>query len=192
MGRGAVAVLFGGGMAVGLVAGAAIAAGAASSKGRDWFDVLDLALRLTTVGIFAAGLIGTFAVLTSLRAQAYSQMYARFQTVLLKLADRPDLFDRMKREEYTDWQDAPAATSEPHQFVANVLVNLYEEAFMLYEARVLSFIDTVPEDYWQSMLGSMRQAFRLRYVRTHWERRQAVFAPTFNRFVREQVLTDGE
>jgi hypothetical protein len=68
------------------------------------------------------------------------------------------------------------------------MVNLYEEAFLLYESRVLAVFDTVPEDYWQSMLGSMRAAFRLRYVRTHWERRQSAFSSKFNRFVREQVL----
>ena len=37
-------------------------------------------------------------------------------------------------------------------------------------------------------LGSMRAAFQLKYVRTHWEKRQAVFSPKFNRFVRDHVL----
>ena len=33
----------------------------------------------------------------------------------------------------------------------------------------------LPQDYWQSILGSMRAAFQLKYVRTHWERRPTVF-----------------
>ena len=68
------------------------------------------------------------------------------------------------------------------------MVNLYEEAFLLYESRVLSIIDPLPQDYWQSILGSMRAAFQLKYVRTHWERREVVFSPRFNAFVRAKVL----
>lgn len=34
---------------------------------------------------------------------------------------------------------------------------------------VLGIIPTMPFDYWQSMLGSMRAAFRLPYTSTHWE-----------------------
>src|SRR4051812_2660394 len=178
-------------VALGVAAGAVFAQGGANpaanapaappAKARDWWDYADVALRVATLVILSGGLVGTFAVLTSLRASAYSQIYSRFQTLLLKLADRPELFERMKREEYTDAGDDPTL---PHRFVANAMVNLYEEAFLLYESRVLSVIDSLPDDYWQSILGSMRAAFQLRYVRTHWEKRQAVFSPKFNRFVR--------
>lgn len=164
----------------------------APAKIRDWYDYADVILRIATIVILSGGLVSTFAVLTSLRAGAYSQIYGRFQGVLLKLADHPHLFERMKREEYTAAEDDPTnpdGPTHPHRFLANCIVNLYEEAFLLYESRVLSVIDTVPEDYWQSMLGSMRAAFALKYVRTHWELRQAAFSPKFNRFVREDVLS---
>ncbi len=166
---------------------------AAPAKVRDWYDFADIVLRVATIAILSGGIVGTFAVLTSLRAGAYSQIYGRFQGVLLKLADHPHLFERMKREEYTAAEDDPTNEStptNPQRFLANCIVNLYEEAFLLHDSRVLSVIDTVPEDYWQSMLGSMRAAFALRYVRTHWELRQAAFSPKFNRFVREEVLVD--
>ncbi len=42
------------------------------------------------------------------------------------------------------------------------------------------------------MLGSMRSAFQLKYVRTHWEIRQDVFSPKFNRFIREEILEPGK
>jgi hypothetical protein len=183
------------GLAVGVVyaqGGAAAPPNAAAPpKVRDWYDFADIALRVATLVILSGGFVSTFAVLTSLRAGAYSQIYGRFQGVLLKLADHPHLFERMKREEYTAAEDDPAnpdSPTHPHRFLANCIVNLYEEAFLLYESRVLSVIDTVPEDYWKSMLGSMRAAFGLKYVRTHWEIREASFSPKFNRFVREEVL----
>ncbi len=153
--------------------------------------VIDLLLRLATVLVIAGGLVGTFALLTSLRAAAYSQLYGRFQTMLLKLAEHPELFDRLKKEEYTDAENDPThpqAVTLPHRFIANAMVNLYEEAYLLNRSRVLSFIPTVPAEYWQSMLGSMRAAFQLRYVRTHWEKRQAVFSASFNRFVRDEII----
>lgn len=191
----ALAVLLTVAAALGLAAGAVFAQGGAArpgepapgppGKSRDWWDYADIALRVGTLAVLSGGLVGTFAVLTSLRASAYSQIYSRFQTLLMKLADHPELFERMKREEYTDAETDP---THPHRFVANAMVNLYEEAFLLYESRVLSVIDSLPDDYWQSILGSMRAAFQLRYVRTHWEKRQAVFSPKFNRFVREEVL----
>lgn len=198
----AVLILLAVGVALGVAAGVVFAQGGEASpvvhapgsptgKVRDWFDVADIALRVATLVVLTGGLIGTFAVLTSLRASTYSQIYGRFQTLLLNLADHPELFERMKREEYTDAEDDPASpqsTTNPHRFVANAMVNLYEEAFLLYESRVLSVIDSLPDDYWQSILGSMRAAFRLKYVRTHWEKRQAVFSPKFNRFVRDHVL----
>jgi hypothetical protein len=53
---------------------------------------------------------------------------------------------------------------------------------------VLALFDTMSEDYWQSLLGSMRSSFRLRYVRTQWEVRQECFSPKFNNFVRREVL----
>ncbi len=164
---------------------------AAVGKTRDWFDMVDLVFRLVTIMIFACGLLGTFAVLTSLRANVYSQMYTRFQGVLLRLAQDPELFDKMKRDEYTVAEDDPYRVETPtnaHRFIANAMVNLYEEAFMLHEARILNVIDYLPNDYWLSMLGSMRAAYRLKYLRTHWEVRQIVFTPKFNRFVREQIL----
>lgn len=164
---------------------------AAPAKVRDWYDFADIVLRVATIAILSGGIVGTFAVLTSLRAGAYSQIYGRFQGVLLKLSDHPHLFERMKREEYTAAEDDPTnegAPTNPQRFLANCIVNLYEEAFLLYDSRVLSVIDTVPEDYWQSMLGSMRAAFRLKYVRTHWEVRENSFSSKFNRFVREEVL----
>lgn len=160
-------------------------------KVRDWYDAADIVLRVVTIVVLSGGLLGTFAVITSLRASAYSQIYSRFQGVLLKLAEHPHLFERMKRDEYTLAEDDPAdphSQTNPHRFIANCIVNLYEEAFLLYNSRVLSIIDTVPDDYWQSMLGSMRSAFRLKYVRTHWEHRQPSFSPKFNRFVKEEVL----
>ncbi len=161
------------------------------AKVRDWYDVADIVLRVVTIVVLSGGLLGTFAVITSLRASAYSQIYSRFQGVLLKLAEHPQLFERMKREEYSLAEDDPTdphSQTNPHRFIANCIVNLYEEAFLLYNARVLSVIDTVPDDYWQSMLGSMRSAFRLKYVRTHWEHRQPSFSPKFNRFVKDEVL----
>ena len=160
-------------------------------KVRDWYDAADIVLRVVTIVVLSGGLLGTFAVITSLRASAYSQIYSRFQGVLLKLAEHPHLFERMKRDEYTLAEDDPTdphSQTNPHRFIANCIVNLYEEAFLLYNSRVLSIIDTVPDDYWQSMLGSMRSAFRLKYVRTHWEHRQPSFSPKFNRFVKEEVL----
>lgn len=177
------------GVGVGAVLGAAAAGN--PTRPRDWLDVADVVLRVATLGVFLVGLLGTFAVLTSLRSSVYSQMYGRFQTLLLKLADRPDLFDRLKRDTYTAADDDPddlAAPTHGHRFVANVMINMYEEAFLLYDSRVVAVIDTMTADYWESMLGSMRAAFRLRYVRTHWERRQAMYSPRFNRFVREVVL----
>jgi hypothetical protein len=152
---------------------------------------IDLLLRLATLVVIAGGLVGTFALLTSLRTAAYSQLYGRFQTLLLKLAEHPELFDALKKEEYTDAENDPAhpqALTLPHRFIANAMVNMYEEAYLLNRSRVLAFIPTVPAEYWQSMLGSMRAAFQLRYVRTHWEKRQAVFSASFNRFVREQII----
>jgi hypothetical protein len=162
-----------------------------TAKARDWYDYADVILRVCTIFILACGLVGTFAVITSLRASAYSQIYGRFQGVLLKLADNPHLFERMKREEYTKAEDDPNdphGPTNPHRFLANCIVNLYEEAFLIYESRILAVIDTVPEDYWQSMLGSMRSAFQLKYVRTHWELRQSVFSPKFNAFIRDEVI----
>lgn len=183
------------GLAVGVVyaqaAPAPAPAAGAAAKARDWYDYADVALRVATLVVLSGGLVGTFTILTSLRANAYSQIYGRFQGVLLKMMEHPHLFERMKREEYTAAEDDPTnpdGPTNPQRFLANCMVNLYEEAFLIYEARVLSVIDTVPDDYWQSMLGSMRAAFQLRYVRTHWELRQAVFSPKFNRFVREEVL----
>lgn len=166
-------------------------AGEVPAKARDWYDFADVLLRVATLAVLSGGIVGTFAVLTSLRAGAYSQIYGRFQGVLLKLSDHPHLFERMKREEYTAAEDDPnneSAPTNPQRFLANCIVNLYEEAFLLHDSRVLSVIDTVPEDYWQSMLGSMRAAFRLKYVRTHWEVRENSFSSKFNRFVREEVL----
>lgn len=160
-------------------------------KTRDWWDVADIVLRVATLMALSGGLLSTFAVITSLRSSAYSQIYARFQSLLLKLAEHPELFERMKREEYTDREDDPLhpeGATHPHRFIANAMVNLYEEAFLLYQTRVLAIFDALPEDYWQSILGSMRAAFQLKYVRTHWEKRQAVFSPKFNQFVREQIL----
>ena len=150
----------------------------------------DIGLRIATVIVLGAGLVGTFAVLTSLRANAYSQIYTRFQSLLLKLADHPELFDQLKADVYTEEENNPLiqTPAKPHRFIANVMVNLYEEAFLLYESRVLSIIDPLPQDYWQSILGSMRAAFQLKYVRTHWELRSAVFSPRFNAFVREKIL----
>ena len=162
----------------------------AAPRSRLWYDVADIGLRIATVIVLGAGLVGTFAVLTSLRASAYSQIYTRFQSLLLKLADHPELFDQLKADVYTDDENNPATLTpaKPHRFIANVMVNLYEEAFLLYESRVLSIIDPLPQDYWQSILGSMRAAFQLKYVRTHWERRSVVFSPRFNAFVREKIL----
>jgi hypothetical protein len=161
-----------------------------TSRNRFWYDIADVGLRIATLMVLSAGLVGTFAVLTSLRASAYSQIYTRFQGLLLKLADNPVLFDRMKSDEYTAEENDPTTSTatNPHRFIANAMVNLYEEAFLLYESRVLNFIDPLPADYWQSILGSMRAAFQLRYVRTHWERRQAVFSSKFNTFIREKIL----
>jgi hypothetical protein len=192
------------GVAVGLTTGVVFAQGppigqptvapigaAPSAKPRDWIDYADLLLRVATLLALSGGLLGTFAVLTSLRASAYGQIFGRFQGVLLKLADHPDLFDRMKKEEYTDAENDPnnpAVATNPHRFFANAIINLYEEAFLLYESRVLSVIDPLPADYWVSMLGSMRAAFQLRYVRTHWEKRQAAFSPRFNRYVEREIL----
>lgn len=161
------------------------------TRSRLWYDVADLGLRCATLLVLGAGLVGTFAVLTSLRASAYSQIYTRFQSLLLKLAEHPELFDRMKTEEYTSEENDPAAAkaaTNPHRFIANAMVNLYEEAFLLYESRVLSVIDPLPADYWQSILGSMRAAFQLKYVRSHWQTREQVFSPRFNAFVRDQIL----
>lgn len=166
-----------------------------ATKSRLWYEAADVGIRCATLCVLMAGLVGTFAVLTSLRASAYGQIYTRFQTLLLKLADHPELFDRMKQEDYTADENDPTSTApaKPHRFLANTMVNLYEEAFLLYDSRVLSIIDPLPQDYWQSILGSMRAAFQLRYVRTHWERRQAVFSSRFNAFVREKVLAfEGE
>lgn len=170
---------------------AAAAPGPPPGKARDWWDYADIGLRVGTLVVLSGGLVGTFAVLTSLRASAYGQIYSRFQTLLLKLAEHPELFERMKQDEYTDAEDDPAhpaGATRPHRFVANAMVNLYEEAFLLYESRVLSVFDPLPDDYWQSIRGSMRAAFRLRYVRTHWEKRQAVFSAKFNRYVRDEIL----
>jgi len=167
------------------------AAPAPPAKVRDWFDYADLVFRLVTLLVLAGGLVGTFALLTSLRASAYGQIYGRFQTMLLKLADHPDLFDRMKKEAYTDAENdpnSPAVATNPHRFFANAMINLYEEAFLLHDARVLTVIDPLPADYWVSLLGSMRAAYQLKYVRTHWEKRQAAFSPKFNRFVRDEIL----
>ena len=69
-------------------------------KVRDWYDAADIVLRVVTIVVLSGGLLGTFAVITSLRASAYSQIYSRFQGVLLKLAEHPHLFERMKRDEY--------------------------------------------------------------------------------------------
>jgi hypothetical protein len=190
-------------VAVGVAAGVVIAQGppgpavnpappaTAPAKARDWYDYADLIFRVVTLLVLSGGLVGTFAVLTSLRASAYGQIFGRFQGVLLKLADHPDLFDRMKKEAYTDAENDPnnpAVATNPHRFFANAIINLYEEAFLLYDSRVLSVIDSLPADYWASLLGSMRAAFQLRYVRTHWETRQAVFSPKFNKYVREEIL----
>ena len=187
--------------ALGVAVGVVFAAGptveavapvpAPPAKTRDWYDVADIALRLATLVVLSGGLVGTFAVLTSLRSAAYSSIFGHFQGVLLKLTDKPELFERMKREEYTDAEndpDHPQAATHPHRFIANAMVNLYEEAFLLYDSRVLAVIDSLPDDYWQSMLGSMRAAFKLKYVRTHWEKRQSAFSSKFNTFVREQVI----
>lgn len=182
---------------VGVAAGGGIALGAIFAAGdpfserktRDWYDFMDIGLRIATICIFLGGLVGTFAVLTSLRASTYSQMYGRFQAILLKLAEHPEWYERMRREEYAG--DSPDGSVQPHRFAANALVNVYEEAFMLSEAKVLSVFGTMPADYWESMVGSMRESFRLPYVRTHWERRQSCYTPTFNRFVREVILADG-
>ena len=161
-----------------------------ATRSRMWYDAADIGLRIATLFVLMSGLVGTFAVLTSLRASAYSQIYTRFQGLLLKLADYPEWFDRMKEDEFTAEENDPMAgvAAKPHRFIANVMVNLYEEAFLLYESRVLSVIDPLPADYWQSILGSMRAAFQLKYVRSHWERRSTVFSPRFNAFVKEKVL----
>src|SRR5205814_1074322 len=138
---------------------------APAGKARDWFDYADVVFRVVTLLVLSGGLIGTFALLTSLRASAYGQIYGRFQGVLLKLADHPDLFDRMKKEEYTDAENdpnSPAVATNPHRFYANAIINLYEEAFLLHDSRVLTVIDPLPADYWVSLLGSMRAAFQLR------------------------------
>lgn len=158
-----------------------------------WHEFADIGLRIATLLVLSAGLVGTFAVLTSLRASAYSQIYTRFQGLLLKLSETPELFDRMKADEYTEEENDPTATTptKPHRFIANAMVNLYEEAFLLYESRVLHIIDPLPDDYWKSILGSMRAAFQLKYVRTHWERRQAVFSGSFNAFIKKHVLDYG-
>lgn len=180
--------LVAGGVAVGLALGIGLSAGP-SARPRDWIDALDVALRVMTVGVFVAGLVGTFAVLTSLQSSVYSQMYGRFQTMLLKLAEHPEWYDRLRSDVYLPNDDEPTAAAAPsHRFLANSMVNLYEEAYLLSEAKVLGIIPTMPFDYWQSMLGSMRAAFRLPYVRTHWELRRAAYSPRFNRFVRESVL----
>jgi hypothetical protein len=185
-------ILFAVGCGIGLAFGALLTPGdpVVGRKVRDWFDFVDIGLRIATLFVFTGGLVGTFAVLTSLRAQTYSQMYGRFQSMLLKLAENPAWFDGMKREEYFDDPHDPAGPAAPHRFAANAMVNLYEEAFMLYHARVLSVFDMMPDDYWTSMLGSMRAAFKLKYVRTYWERRQSSFTPTFNQFVREHVIDE--
>ncbi|CAN5608050.1 hypothetical protein BH11PLA2_BH11PLA2_06610 [soil metagenome] len=186
-------------VAFGLAAGALYAQASATpvktandvaAKPVGLFETADIALRVATLFVLSGGLMGTFALFTSLRANAYSQIYGRFQTMLLKLADHPELFDRLKKEEYSDAENDPnhPGATQPHRFIANAMVNLYEEAYLLHRSRVLSIIATVPQDYWQSMLGSMRAAFQLRYVRTHWERRQAVFSSGFNNFVREQII----
>jgi hypothetical protein len=156
-------------------------------------DVADIGLRAATLLVLAGGLLGTFAVFTSLRANAYSQIYGRFQTMLLKLSDHPELFDRLKHDEFTEAENDPQGQlpTFSHRFVANAMVNLYEEAYLMHRSRVLGLIATMPRDYWQSMLGSMRAAFQLRYVRTHWERRQAVFSAGFNAFIRQEVLGVG-
>jgi hypothetical protein len=194
------------GVAVGVAAGVVIAQGPPAPHGnpnpapgnpdppgkvRDWFDVADIVFRVVTLLVLSGGLIGTFALLTSLRASAYGQIYGRFQVMLLKLADHPELFDRMKKEEYTDAENDPneqTVATNPHRFYANAIVNLYEEAFLLHDARVLTVIDPLPADYWASMLGSMRAAFQLKYVRTHWEKRQSAFSSRFNTYVRTEIM----
>ena len=191
------------GVAVGVAAGVVIAQGppgvppnaapaaAVPAKLHDWFDYADFIFRVVTILVLAGGLVGTLAVLTSLRASAYGQIFGRFQGVLLKLADHPDLFDRLKTEEYTEAENDPnnpTVATNPNRFFANAIVNLYEEAFHLYNSRVPSVIDPLSADYWESLLGSMRAAFQLKYVRTHWETRQAVFSPKFNQYVRDEIL----
>jgi hypothetical protein len=164
------------------------------NKSKVWYDRIDIGLRLATVTVLSLGLVGTFAVLTSLRASAYSQIYSRFQALLLRLSENPELFDRMKTEEYTDAENNPNSVDEktkPHRFIANVMVNLYEEAYLLYKSRILLIFDPLPSDYWQSILGSMQSAFQLKYVRTHWEKRQQVFSNKFNQFIRDEILREA-
>lgn len=177
------------GVGIGAILGAVITG--SPTRSRDWIDVVDLVLRAASLGVFLVGLLGTFAVLTSLRSTVYAQMYGRFQTMLLKLAEHPEWYDGLKRDTFLASDEDPAkwdTPTQPHRFVANAMVNMYEEAYLLNEARVLSVIDTMTDDYWESMLGSMRAAFRLRYIRTHWELRQAMYSPRFNVFVRDVVL----
>lgn len=181
---------------VGVAAGGGVALGAFLTSGgpapghktRDWFDYVDIGLRLATLCVFLGGLVGTFAVLTSLRASTYSQMYNRFQTLHLKLAEHPDWHDRMRTEEYTG--DDAGGPTPPYRFAANAMVNLYDEAFMLSETKVLTVFDMMPDDYWVAMVRTMREWFKLRYVRTQWERRQGCYTPAFNRFVKDEILSD--
>jgi hypothetical protein len=154
------------------------------ASSRYWHDVADIGLRVATLLILSVGIIGTFGVLTSHRSHVYTQIFSRFQSMLLKLSEHPDLFDKMKREEYKP-DEFPTS---PCRFLANAMVNLYEEAFLLHQSRILGLFEPVQTDYWQSMLGSMRAAFQLRYVRTHWEKRQDVFSSKFNTFARTQIL----
>jgi hypothetical protein len=188
-----IGIVIGGTAGISFAAGAYLAGGDGipGRKPRDWFDLVDLGLRLATLCVFVGGLVGTFAVLTSLRASAYGQVYGRFQTMLLKLAEHPEWFERMRRDEYTAEEEGSVGPTYAHRFAANAMVNMYEEAYMLSRARVLRVFGMMPADYWESMVGSMRSAFQLRYVRTHWERRQDCFPPTFNRFVRDEILRDG-
>lgn len=62
-------------VAMGLAVGVAYAqSGAAApqpttapAKVRDWYDFADIVLRVATIAILSGGIVGTFAVLTSLR-----------------------------------------------------------------------------------------------------------------------------
>ncbi len=113
-------------------AGGVAADGAPIPKSRDWYDVADIIIRLVTTAIFTFGLIGTFALLTSLRASRTARFMAVSKVFLLKHSDNPQLFERMKREEYTRAEDNPNDSNEPtkpHRFLANCIVNLYEKRF---------------------------------------------------------------
>lgn len=170
---------------------AAPAAPPVQDKHRDAVDWLDLGLKAVLAAVAVVAMCGTWVAaangLRTLLGAGYSQLYARYQAIALRLADHPEWHRALATEKCV--ADV-ALAGQHHHFIAVALLNMYEEAFLVLEQnplRINRLDPPIRQEAWDSIRRSMCSAFGLEYLFTYWERRKSDFSVDFAHYIDSEV-----